>query len=533
MQTNYYFLRQLSLKLNEQLKGLVLAECFSQEKDELVLGFCTDGKQWKHRREFYIKAVIRPDFVCLNFPDEFRRASKNSVDLFSELTNLHVIGVRQFLNERAFAIEFEQGFTLLFKLFGNRSNLILFEGTAVIDLFHSKLLADSNLKINELDRPIDQSYQAFVSANYDYKKLFPTWGKHLTPLPLSLQEKGDFRPLSLQERGLGGEVNWQAIQRILSQLQNPTYYLTNLNHQPTLMLLPVGEVQKTFTDPFLASNELYYAYTKISAIEREKSQVIRTLQKRIAKTSAYIEHQYHKFDTLENEVTHEEIGHILMANLHEIPEKAEVVDLHDFYRNKPIRIKLKAELSPQKNAENYYRKGKNEKIEVEKLSESIEQKEQEVEELKKHLQLIEKIENLKYFRKYLKDNLLESKEKEIQTPKQLFRNVEFMGFQFLIGRNAKNNDLLTQRYARKEDLWLHARDVAGSHVIIRHQAGKKFPNPVIERAAQLAAYYSKRKNDSLCPVIVTPRKYVRKTRDLTDGQVIVEKEAVIMVEPMG
>lgn len=533
MQTNYYFLRQLSLKLHEQLKGLVLAECFSQEKDELVLGFCTDGKQWKHRREFYIKAVIRPDFVCLNFPDEFRRASRNSIDLFSELIDLHVVGVRQFLNERAFAIEFEQGFTLLFKLFGNRSNLILFQGIAVKDLFHSKLLADNNLKINELDRPIDQSYEAFVRANYDYKKLFPTWGKYLAPQPLSLQEKGDFLPLSLPERGLGGEVNWQDIQRILTQLANPTYYLTNLNHQPTLALLPIGEVQKTFTDPLIASNEFYYAYTKISAIEQEKGHIIRVLQKRIAKTSAYIEHQYNKLDSLEDEVKHEEIGHILMANLHEIPEKAEAVALYDFYREKPILIKLKAEFSPQKNAENYYRKGKNEKIEIEKLSENIEQKEQEVVELKGHLQTIEQIENLKYFRKYLKDNQLESQEKEVQTPKQLFRNVEFMGFQFLIGRNAKNNDLLTQRYARKEDLWLHARDVAGSHVIIRHQTGKKFPNPVIERAAQLAAYYSKRKTDSLCPVIVTPRKYIRKTRDLAAGQVIVEKEDVIMVEPMG
>jgi 16S rRNA C1402 (ribose-2'-O) methylase RsmI len=47
MQTNYYFLRQLSKRLEEELVGLVFAECFSQEKDELVLGFCTDGKQWR------------------------------------------------------------------------------------------------------------------------------------------------------------------------------------------------------------------------------------------------------------------------------------------------------------------------------------------------------------------------------------------------------------------------------------------------------------------------------------------------------
>ncbi len=103
--------------------------------------------------------------------------------------------------------------------------------------------------------------------------------------------------------------------------------------------------------------------------------------------------------------------------------------------------------------------------------------------------------------------------------------------EILIGKNARNNDLLTQRYARKEDLWLHARDVSGSHVVIRRQAGKKFPVNVIEKAAGIAAYYSKRKNDTLCPVIVTPKKYVRKTKDLLEGQVIVDKEEVVLIEP--
>lgn len=116
---------------------------------------------------------------------------------------------------------------------------------------------------------------------------------------------------------------------------------------------------------------------------------------------------------------------------------------------------------------------------------------------------------------------------------QLFRRIEYQGFMILVGRNAKNNDLLTQQYAFKEDLWLHARDVSGSHVVIKYQAGKKFPVMVIERAAQLAAFYSKRKTDSLCPVIVTPKKFVRKPKGYPQGAVMVDKEEVVMVEPMG
>ncbi len=72
---------------------------------------------------------------------------------------------------------------------------------------------------------------------------------------------------------------------------------------------------------------------------------------------------------------------------------------------------------------------------------------------------------------------------------------------------------------------------AGSHVLIKHQAGKKIPKDVIERAAQLAAYYSKRKNETLCPVAVTPKKFVRKRKGDPAGMVVVEKEDTILVEP--
>ena len=72
MQTNYYFLRQLSKRLESKLVGMVMAECFSQEKDELLIGFCTDGKQDQQQKDFYIKAVLHPDFACLNFPDDFK-----------------------------------------------------------------------------------------------------------------------------------------------------------------------------------------------------------------------------------------------------------------------------------------------------------------------------------------------------------------------------------------------------------------------------------------------------------------------------
>ncbi|MBA4144856.1 MAG: hypothetical protein C0523_03760, partial [Cytophaga sp.] len=203
----------------------------------------------------------------------------------------------------------------------------------------------------------------------------------------------------------------------------------------------------------------------------------------------------------------------------------------DFYHeNKPLEIKLKRELSPQKNAEVFYRKSKNKQIETDKLKEAIAKKEKEVARLKKSIAEIEATEGLKEFRKKVGDaGIVTPREKE--TPPPPYHEFEFRGYKIWVGRNAEKNDELTLKYTFKEDLWLHTKDVPGSHVIIKHQAGKKFPKEVIERAAELAAYNSKRRTETLCAVIYTPKKFVRKRKGDPAGAMVVEKEEVILVEP--
>ena len=514
VQNNYYFLRQLTKQLETKIVGLKLMECFSQEKDEMVLGFAAARGKNRNYKEFYIKAVILPDFSCLYFTDKFERARRNSVDLLEQLMDLEVTGVRQFLNERCFAIEFEQNFSIVFKMYGTRSNIILLHNQEVIELFHSRIVSDKNLIISQLDRPIDQSYERFVQENGDYKKLFPTFGKVVN---------AQFEV---------GRSTWEEVKKIVLQLENPRYYLVRWEHQLHLSLLPVGEIMQEFEQPMEAMNAFYIAYNKVNTLDDEKVEVLRKLTKEKKQTDAYLQSTYLRMESLDSDIKNEEIGHIIMANLHQIKERAERVELFDFYRNNTIVIKLRSDLSPQKNAENFYRKSKNEKIELEKIAENINNREQLLTVINNHIENIEAAENLKSLRNYLKINGLAPNTKlKVQSYRELFKRFEVEGFEILVGRNSKNNDLLTQQYAYKEDLWLHARDATGSHVVLKYRAGKKFPNSVIEAAASLAAYFSKRRNETLAPVIVTPKKFVRKPKGSADGQVIVEKEEVVMVEP--
>jgi predicted ribosome quality control (RQC) complex YloA/Tae2 family protein len=544
MHINYYFLRQLAPALALNLSGLKLMECFSQDRDELVLAFAQAKGKLNYYRPFYIKASLRPDFSGLFFPEAISRARTNSVDLFTDITQTDtegnaegraVLGVRSFLNERCLAIDLADGYSLLFKFFGNRPNLLIVKDNEVADLFNHKLIGDRQLQIDALDRPIDQSWDAFVGAGFDHRKLFPTFGKVVNAWVKERVSDTDT-----------GEQKWQLIQDTLRLLDRPTYYVLQFEHKPTLSLLPIGAgearadggaFQKEFTEPLEAANRFYTSFNGQNVFDREQGELLRVLDKRQKRAESLIDANLQRLLARETGPSHEEIGHILMANLHAIAEvpgqrSPESVVLDDFYREQPIKIKLKTDLSPQKNAENYYRKAKNEKIEEDHLNQQIASREAELTATARHRTTIAEMVSLKLLRKYAKQNNLLT-ESPAEVAAQLFKEVEHEGFRILIGRNAKNNDLLTQKHAYKDDLWLHARDVSGSHVVIKFQAGKPFPKTVIERAAELAAWYSKRRTDSLCPVMVTPKKFVRKLKGFAEGQVVVDKEDVVMVVPRG
>ena len=106
------------------------------------------------------------------------------------------------------------------------------------------------------------------------------------------------------------------------------------------------------------------------------------------------------------------------------------------------------------------------------------------------------------------------------------------GWEVLVGRSNRENDILTHKLAKAEDLWFHARGVAGSHVILRcARGGAKPPKTIIEQAAAIAAHFSKARTSAMVPVIYTEKRYVRKPRKATPGLAVCLREKVVMVRP--
>jgi predicted ribosome quality control (RQC) complex YloA/Tae2 family protein len=142
------------------------------------------------------------------------------------------------------------------------------------------------------------------------------------------------------------------------------------------------------------------------------------------------------------------------------------------------------------------------------------------------------IEGLREFRKSHGEIFIGSQGNAESTSRPFRRYSLGEGFEVWVGRNAKENDQLTFGHARKYDIWMHARGVAGSHTLLRPPGRSTKPGTaIIEAAASVAAYFSKARGSELVPVMYTERKYVRKPRGADGGKVILDREEVVIVRP--
>ncbi len=211
----------------------------------------------------------------------------------------------------------------------------------------------------------------------------------------------------------------------------------------------------------------FIQYIRTTHLGREKNHVIKALQKQYAQGQNYIKKSEQKLGDLQQGPRPEELATMLMAYMHQVPPRATEVALPSFYTDQPITIKLKKELSPQKNAEVYYRKSKNQKIEEEQLAQNIASKYEQLESVEAHLEALQPMEDLRELRQYLKEHELQKKDRQQQEQDTPYRQFEIEGFTVLVGKSSKSNDELIRTYSWKEDLWLHAKDVPGSHVIVK------------------------------------------------------------------
>lgn len=513
MQNSYFYFRHLVPRLSDILIGSRFISCFSQEKDELILEF-NDQK-----KSFFIRVIFSPVLSILLFPEIFRRARKNSAEIFPEGIMGEVTALKLFENERSFSIHLDNNHTLIFKMHGASGNVILSSGTNH-SYFRNALKSEKPETVLVQDRIIDWSAPYFQAHAACIEKHYFTFGREVWKW---LRSQGYDNSPALKNHNL--------ILQALMKMKKPDFYICRDDHKIVFSLLPLGESEKLSADPIEAINYFYQLFIRDHAFFTLRQDMLRRQELKLKHLQAQISKNEMRLSAISDGNNFKEWADMIMANLHRVSAGADMLVAESFYApGKFHEIRLKPDISPQKNAEIYYRKSRN------RLQEMIRTRAWITDStllFKTESELLKKIQEASEISalKALDSGPVEVRKKKEQVKRLPYIQHEFMGYIILVGRSSAENDELTFKVASKEDMWLHVRDVSGSHVIIRQKAGHTIPKPVIERAASLAAFHSKRKGENLCPVSFTRRKYVRKRKGDLPGMVVADREEVIMVEP--
>ena len=282
-------------------------------------------------------------------------------------------------------------------------------------------------------------------------------------------------------------------------------------------------------------------YSERDQIERmrvKSSDILKLLANRTERIARKISNQQAEISNCKNKETKKNWADLINSNLYAIEKGFDSVILVDFYdENMPeIEIKLDPSLSPTQNAQKYYkeyRKGKTAEV---KLAEQIALGKSELDYLETlfySLSQAQTEQDLSEIRTELCEGGYIKTQKKGKQKETISKPLQFVtsdGFTVLVGKNNKQNDKLTLKDANRNDIWLHTKDIHGSHTILVTN-GQEVTETAIYEASVLAARHSKAKNSASVPVDYTKVRYVSKPSGAKPGMVIYVNQKTLFVDP--
>ncbi|MDG5788253.1 NFACT RNA binding domain-containing protein [Evansella sp. AB-P1] len=230
-------------------------------------------------------------------------------------------------------------------------------------------------------------------------------------------------------------------------------------------------------------------------------------------------------------------GELLTAHMHEVKEGDEYVTVTDYYdpEQNTVQIPLDPRKSPSDNAQLYFKRYHKLKNSVKVVTEQIEKTKEELMYLDQVIQQVENAspKDIEDIREELAEEgyikrRIQKKQKKKQDKPVLDQYISSEGIDILVGKNNKQNEYLTNRFARQNDTWLHTKDIPGSHVVIRSE---EFNEVTLVEAAKLAAYFSKSRHSSQVPVDYTLIRHVKKPSGSKPGYVTYDQQNTLFVTP--
>ncbi|SHI73291.1 Predicted component of the ribosome quality control (RQC) complex, YloA/Tae2 family, contains fibronectin-binding (FbpA) and DUF814 domains [Dethiosulfatibacter aminovorans DSM 17477] len=291
---------------------------------------------------------------------------------------------------------------------------------------------------------------------------------------------------------------------------------------------------------FDKSNEIldifYYEKANFNSFKQKTSSLRKKISNLLDKNRKKLGKLLQELRKSEKREIYKTYGDLVIANIYRIDKNDEVLEAVDYTNRSRVEIRLDKRLTPSQNAQKYYKRYNKLKSAEENLKEQIAITEENIEYLENVLYNLESVSEIEVFEEIKKElyetryiNTMDKKKNRTGKSKPI-RLVSKDGFEILIGKNNIQNDLITFKLSSKDDLWLHAKNIPGSHVIVRAE-GKEIPDSTIEEAASYAAFYSKNSKQKKVEIDYTKRQNIKKPKGSKPGFVIFHENYSLIIEP--
>lgn len=511
--------RLFAAQLFNEIQGAVFSHGLSFNKDGLLLHFYKDQQEICYEIKFVEGTLL---LTKANWTDAKSKVKSNAVLQLKEIEGHVVVDVIYGLFDRVFAIKFQNGSRLLFKSFGKFGNVLLYEQHNIIPdhIFRFNFKKDWELRWTD----IATCWQSFTSERII-----------LPHIENPEQWKAQIKGIGIEELL---ENHHDFFDQTLVKKEKTIHLLsTHLSYLPKLIIegekARIDWIQNplmTLETVLIVLETELRTYLRWYFFEREKILLLAESGRQLKSIRNRLKTYQSRKLEMNNQRSFKEIGDLILGHAHSIRKGTSEALITDFFTGQRIRLKINPDLSAAENAEKCYKKAKNQGLEIANLDQNIGV-------LTEQLGVWENIEaaamqatspkDLRAFRDFV-PQLKGGGQKNAENQKP-YKRLEYLGFEIWLGKNAKSNDALLKD-AHKNDIWMHAADVSGSHVIIRN-TGKPVAKNILEAVASYCAFNSKGKSQTLQTVMYTERKLVSKAKNGLPGQVKVVKFQTIDVQP--
>lgn len=332
----------------------------------------------------------------------------------------------------------------------------------------------------------------------------------------------------------------QAFLDVQSQIKNhhfkPMIYRGN---REDFHVIPMTSF-KGKKETFLSTNEMldhfYSGKAERDRVKQQARDLERLIKNELQKNKRKLAIHEKTIKRAKGAQKYQRLGELLTAHMHLVSQGDASVTVNDYYDpdQKEVTIPLQTDKTPSENAQAFFTRYRKLKTSAKVVQREIYKTKAEIGYFEQLLQQIENVreDDLEEIREELREEGYLRKQRrprrrKIKKPKpQLFKASD--GTHIFVGRNNRQNDYLTHRLAHRDDIWLHTKDIPGSHVVIRaYNPSEK----TLHEGAQLAAYFSRAQQSASVPVDYTHVRHVKKPRGGKPGFVTYDEQKTLFVTP--